>query len=89
VADISEFRCRDGKLFLAGIWNLFDHSIVGRSMGERQTTDLIIAALLMGLGRRDPADDLIRHADQRSNIGPSSSRTGSPTTEPRGRGGDS
>lgn len=63
VADISEFRCRDGKLFLAGIWDLFDHSIVGWSMGERQTTDLVIAALVMGLGRRDPADELIHHAD--------------------------
>jgi transposase InsO family protein len=63
VADISEFACRDGKLFLAGIWDLFDHSIVGWSMGERQTTDLVIAALVMGLGRRDPADELIHHAD--------------------------
>lgn len=63
VADISEFKCCDGKLFLAGIWDLFDHSIVGWSMGERQTTDLVIAALVMGLGRRDPADELIHHAD--------------------------
>ncbi len=63
VADISEFTCRDGKLYLAGIWDLFDHSIVGWSMGQRQTTDLTIAALVMGLGRRDPADELIHHAD--------------------------
>ncbi len=35
VADISEFRCTDGKLFLAGIRDLHDHTFVGWSMGER------------------------------------------------------
>lgn len=63
VADISEFRCTDGKLFLAGIRDLHDHSLVGWSMGERQTTDLVVAALVMALGRREPSDDLLHHAD--------------------------
>ncbi len=44
VADISEFGCVDGKLYLAGIRDLHDHTLVGWSMGERQTTDLVIAA---------------------------------------------
>jgi transposase InsO family protein len=38
VADISEFKCVDGKLFLAGIMDLHDRGICGWSMGERQTT---------------------------------------------------
>ena len=42
VADISEFGCLDGKLYLAGIRDLCDHSLVGWSMGERQTTDLVV-----------------------------------------------
>jgi len=54
VADISEFGCCDGKLFLAGIRDLHDHTLVGWSMGERQTTDLVVAALVMALGRRSP-----------------------------------
>jgi hypothetical protein len=63
VADISEFGCRDGKLFLAGIRDLHDHTLVGWSMGERQTTDLVVAALVMALGRRNPAGELLHHAD--------------------------
>lgn len=63
VADISEFRCVDGKLYLAGIRDLHDHSLVGWSMGERQTTDLVVAALVMALGRRHPSDELLHHAD--------------------------
>jgi putative transposase len=59
VADISEFRCWDGKLYLAGIRDLHDHTLVGWSMGERQTTDLVIAALVMALGRRQPGRDLV------------------------------
>jgi putative transposase len=66
VADISEFRCWDGKLYLAGIRDLHDHTLVGWSMGERQTTDLVIAALVMALGRRQPGRDLVHHADHGS-----------------------
>jgi transposase InsO family protein len=63
VADISEFACCDGKLFLAGIRDLHDHTLVGWSMGERQTTDLVVAALVMALGRRNPTGELLHHAD--------------------------
>jgi len=63
VADISEFGCCDGKLYLAGIRDLHDHTLVGWSMGERQTTDLVVAALVMALGRRHPTDELLHHAD--------------------------
>ena len=45
VADITEFACWDGTLFLAGIKDLCDQSIVGWSMGVRQTTDLVVNAL--------------------------------------------
>jgi hypothetical protein len=63
VADISEFACWDGKLYLAGIRDLCDRTLVGWSMGERQTTDLVVAALVMALGRRNPTVDTIHHAD--------------------------
>jgi len=64
VADISEFKCVDGKLFLAGIMDLHDRGICGWSMGERQTTDLVVNALVMALARRDPDADLLHHADR-------------------------
>lgn len=63
VADISEFACWDGKLYLAGIRDLCDRSLVGWSMGERQTTDLVVAALVMALGRRNATAGTIHHAD--------------------------
>jgi transposase InsO family protein len=63
VADISEFACWDGKLYLAGIRDLCDRTLVGWSMGERQTTDLVVAALVMALGRRNPTVNTIHHAD--------------------------
>lgn len=66
VADITEFGCRDGKLFLAGIKDLHDQAIVGWSMGQRQTTDLVVNALVMALGRREPDGELIHHADRGS-----------------------
>jgi putative transposase len=66
VADITEFGCEDGKLYLAAIRDLHDHSIVGWSMGERQTTDLVVAALVMALGRREPTRELVHHADHGS-----------------------
>ena len=63
VADLTEFHCIDGKLYLAGIRDLCDHTLVGWSMGERQTTDLVVAALVMALGRRQPSNELVHHAD--------------------------
>lgn len=66
VADITEFACADGKLFLAGIVDLHDKAMAGWSMGERQTTDLVVNALVMALARRDPDAELIHHADKGS-----------------------
>ncbi len=66
VADITEFACLDGKLFLAGIKDLCDQGLPGWSMGERQTTDLVVNALVMALARRVPEGDLLHHADHGS-----------------------
>jgi transposase InsO family protein len=66
VADLSEFHCLDGKLFLAGIHDLFDKTLVGWSMGERQTTDLVVSALVMALSRRSPDKELVHHSDKGS-----------------------
>jgi putative transposase len=66
VADITEFACLDGKLYLAGIRDLHDRTLVGWSMGQRQTTDLVVAALVMALGRRRPDGELVHHADHGS-----------------------
>ena len=63
VGDITEFKCVDGKLFLAGVLDLHDRSLAGWSMGIRQTADLTVNALVMALGRRNPGDQLVSHQD--------------------------
>jgi transposase InsO family protein len=64
VADITELRTDEGKLFLAGIKDLASNAIVGWSMGERQTTELVIDALVMAFERRDPATQPVHHSDR-------------------------
>jgi transposase InsO family protein len=64
VADITEFACRDGKLFLAGVKDLHDQGLAGWSTGQRKTTDLVVNALVIALARCNPAGDLLHHADR-------------------------
>ena len=64
LADITEFKCLDGKLFLAGILDLHDRGLAGWSMGQRQTSDLVVNAVVMALTRRDPDSDIVHHADR-------------------------
>jgi transposase InsO family protein len=66
VADVTEFACWDGKLFLAGIKDLHDQGLAGWSMGQRNNTDLVVNALVMALARRQPDADLVHHADRGS-----------------------
>ena len=66
VADVTEFKCVDGKLYLAGILDLHDRGQAGWLMSERNNTDLVVNALVMALARRDPDGDLIHHADRGS-----------------------
>jgi putative transposase len=66
VGDITEFVTGDGKLYLAGILDLCDRTLVGWSMRERATTDLVIDALVMAIGRRRPDHDVVHHSDRGS-----------------------
>ena len=63
VADFTEFPTDEGKLYLAGIRDLFHHGIVGWDTSEIQDTVLAVAALTMALGRTGNPDEVIHHAD--------------------------
>jgi putative transposase len=69
LADITEFKCIDGKLFLSGILDLHDRGLAGWSMGQRQTSDLVVNAVVMALTRRDPDNDIVHHADRGTQAG--------------------
>lgn len=64
VADITEFQTLEGKLFLAGVKDTGSNFLPGWSMGDRQTTDLVIDAVVMAVERRDPVTPPTHHSDK-------------------------
>ena len=51
-------------LFLAVVMDLYSRRIVGWSMGRRMSRHLVIDALRMAIGRRQPAEGLVHHSDR-------------------------
>jgi transposase InsO family protein len=66
VADVTEFPTGDGKLFLAGIRDLFHRGIVGWDTSARQDSILVVNALTMALTRTGNPADVTHHADKGS-----------------------
>jgi transposase InsO family protein len=66
VADITYIRTAEGWLYLAVVMDLFSKAIVGWSMSERLTRDIVLKALLMALWRRRPDAGLLHHSDRGS-----------------------
>ncbi len=66
VSDITYIRTYEGWLYLCIVLDVFSRSIVGWSMGERITDDLVINAFLKAIMRRNPGNALIFHSDRGS-----------------------
>jgi putative transposase len=66
VADVTEFACGDGKLYLAGIRDLYHRGIVGWDTSGRQDATLVVSALTMALARTGNPAEVIHHADKGS-----------------------
>lgn len=66
VADITYIRTGEGWLYLAAVMDLYSKAIVGWSMSERLTRDLVISAMMMAIWTRKPGRDLIHHSDRGS-----------------------
>lgn len=66
VADVTEFPTGDGKLFLAGVRDLFHRGIVGWDTSARQDSILVVNALTMALTRTGNPADVTHHADKGS-----------------------
>lgn len=64
--DISYLPTKEGWLYLAVMMDLHSRRVVGWAMGERLTTNLPLAALQMGVDRRQPPPGLIHHSDRGS-----------------------
>lgn len=66
VADFTYVATGEGWLYVAIVLDLFSRKIVGLSMQERMTADLVIKALEQAILYRKPAAGLIHHSDKGS-----------------------
>jgi putative transposase len=66
VTDITYIRTLEGFAYLAVVIDLYSRRVVGWSMQSRQTTDVVLQALLMAVWRRKPKGRVLIHSDQGS-----------------------
>jgi len=66
VADFTYVWTGRGWLFVAAVMDLYSRRIVGWSMHQSMTAQLVIDALMMALWRRGPPSSLVHHSDQGS-----------------------
>ena len=66
LSDITYIRTQEGWLYLSVILDLYNRQVVGWSMDERLTQDLVLQALQQALGRRKPDSGVVFHSDRGS-----------------------
>jgi putative transposase len=68
VADFSYLRCWEGLLFFAFVIDVFSRMVVGWQLAAHMRTTLVLDALRMALGLREPGADvaLVHHSDMGS-----------------------
>jgi len=64
VTDITYIRTYEGFAYLAVVIDLYSRRVVGWSLQNRQTTDVVLQALLMAVWRRKPKNTVLIHSDQ-------------------------
>jgi len=66
LGDITQAQCKDGKLYVCGVFDCFDGAIVGLSMREHMRTELCLSALESAVFRYRPSPRLVFHSDRGS-----------------------
>jgi len=66
VTDITYIRTHEGFAYLAVVLDLYSRRVIGWSIQGRQTTDVVLQALLMAVWRRKPRAKVLIHSDQGS-----------------------
>ena len=66
VADITYIQTASGWLYLAAVMDLYSRKIVGYSLSNRMTADLVCTALQIAIYTRQPPTGLIMHTDRGS-----------------------
>ncbi len=67
--DITYIRTLEGFLYLAVVIDLYSRMVVGWSMKDSLSRELVLDALLMAVWRRQPKNEVIIHSDQGSQYG--------------------
>jgi putative transposase len=70
VGDLSYLRCWEGVVYFAFVLDVFSRRVVGWQLASHMRTDLVLDALRMALGTRDPGADfrLVAHTDRGSQL---------------------
>lgn len=63
VADITQHPTDEGWLYIAAVVDAFSRRVVGWSMGERATAELVTRALDMAIHNCEPGSALVHHSD--------------------------
>lgn len=66
VTDITYIPCREGRLYLASVLDLFTRKIVGWRLSDRMTSDLVLDALDQAYRAQRPPRGLLHHSDRGS-----------------------
>ena len=66
LSDITYIRTQEGWLYLSTVLDLFNRQVIGWSMDDRLTQDLVLQALHQALGRRKADPGVIFHSDRGS-----------------------
>jgi putative transposase len=66
VTDITYIKTYEGFAYLSVVIDLYSRRVVGWAMQSRQTTDLVLQALLIAVWRRKPSSTVLVHSDQGS-----------------------
>jgi len=66
VADFTYIWTAEGWLYVAAVIDLFSRRVVGWSMSDTMTAQLVTDALVMAIWRRGKPDALLHHSDQGS-----------------------
>jgi len=68
VGDLSYLRCWEGVVYFAFVIDVFSRRVVGWQLASHMRTDLVLDALRMALGTRQPGAEfrLVSHSDRGS-----------------------
>ncbi|WP_256948420.1 IS3 family transposase, partial [Staphylococcus aureus] len=62
--DITYIPCREGRLYLACVLDLYTKEIVGWQLAPRMTKDLVLDALTFAYEAKQPENGLLYHSDR-------------------------